>query len=92
MSAKNLSPLVRRKLLRWYDGNKTRPTLAAQRVIPTRFGSPETMLQQTQVKTALPYYDRFFAHFRPSKRWRARRCSGFCAFGPAWVITAAPKI
>jgi A/G-specific adenine glycosylase len=61
MSAKNLS-LVRKKLLRWYDGNK--------RDLPwRRSGDPyaiwlaETMLQQTQVKTALPYYDRFIAAF-----------------------------
>ena len=61
MSAKNLS-LVRKKLLRWYDGNK--------RDLPwRRSGDPyaiwlaETMLQQTQVKTALPYYDRFIATF-----------------------------
>ena len=61
MPAKNLS-LLRKKLLRWYDANK--------RDLPWRRSSDpyaiwlaETMLQQTQVKTALPYYERFLETF-----------------------------
>ena len=61
MSEKNL-PLVRKQLLRWYHDNK--------RDLPWRRSSDpyaiwlaETMLQQTQVKTALPYYDKFIATF-----------------------------
>jgi A/G-specific adenine glycosylase len=57
MSAKNL-PTIRRKLLSWYEKN--------QRALPWRrtrdpyaIWIAETMLQQTQVKTVLPYYERF---------------------------------
>jgi A/G-specific adenine glycosylase len=59
MSAKSF-PAIRRKLLRWYDKN--------QRALPWRrtrdpyaIWIAETMLQQTQVKTALPYYERFLS-------------------------------
>ncbi|MCZ6562494.1 MAG: A/G-specific adenine glycosylase [Deltaproteobacteria bacterium] len=53
---------IRRRLLRWYDKNR--------RALPWRDTQDpyaiwviETMLQQTQVKTALPYYLRFLTAF-----------------------------
>jgi A/G-specific adenine glycosylase len=53
---------VRRKLLTWYEHNR--------RHLPWRKTTDsyaiwvsETMLQQTQVKTVLPYYDRFLKRF-----------------------------
>jgi A/G-specific adenine glycosylase len=59
--AKN-SSRIRRKLLRWYDRNK--------RDLPWRRSSDpyaiwisETMLQQTQVKTVLPYFETFLRAF-----------------------------
>jgi A/G-specific adenine glycosylase len=61
MTQKNLSS-IRRKLLRWYDKNG--------RDLPwRRTGNPyakwiaETMLQQTQVATVVPYYERFLENF-----------------------------
>ena len=53
---------VRRNLLRWYDGNKR--DLPWRRA-PDPYGVwiAETMLQQTQVKTVLPYYERFLQAF-----------------------------
>ena len=60
--------------------------------IPTRFGSSETMLQQTQVKTALPYYDRFLATFPVVEALARAPLQRILRFGPAWVITAARKI
>lgn len=55
-------PALRQKLLRWYEKNR--------RDLPwRRTGDPyaiwisETMLQQTQVKTVLPYYERFLSAF-----------------------------
>ena len=57
MSAKNL-PTIRRKLLSWYE--KTQRDLPWRRTRdPYAIWIAETMLQQTQVKTALPYYERF---------------------------------
>jgi A/G-specific adenine glycosylase len=61
MSAKNLLP-VRRKLLRWYEKNKRDLPWRRSRD-PYAIWLAETMLQQTQVKTVLPYYDKFLAAF-----------------------------
>lgn len=53
---------IRRALLRWYD--KTRRDLPWRRTRdPYAVWIAETMLQQTQVKTVLPYYDRFLKDF-----------------------------
>jgi A/G-specific adenine glycosylase len=61
MPAKNLSA-IRRKLLYWYDKNhrdlpwrKTRD--------PYAIWIAETMLQQTQVTTVSPYFERFLGEF-----------------------------
>lgn len=57
-----LRSAIRRKLVRWYQSNK--------RDLPwRRSGDPyaiwisETMLQQTQVATVIPYYKKFLDHF-----------------------------
>ncbi len=63
MNGKNKNPKskiiwIRRKLLRWYD--ETRRDLPWRRTRdPYAIWIAETMLQQTQVKTVLPYYRRF---------------------------------
>lgn len=57
MSANNF-PAVRRKLLRWYDKNRRDLPWRRSRD-PYAIWIAETMLQQTQVKTVLPYYQRF---------------------------------
>jgi A/G-specific adenine glycosylase len=57
MPAKNL-PAIRRNLLRWYD--KTRRDLPWRKTTdPYAIWIAETMLQQTQVATVSPYYERF---------------------------------
>jgi A/G-specific adenine glycosylase len=57
MSAKNISS-IRRKLVRWYD--KVRRDLPWRRTRdPYAIWIAETMLQQTQVTTVVPYYERF---------------------------------
>ena len=57
MTLTNLSP-IRRKLLRWYD--KHRRDLPWRRTAdPYAIWIAETMLQQTQVATVAPYYERF---------------------------------
>jgi A/G-specific adenine glycosylase len=61
MSAKNFSS-IRRKLLRWYDTNK-RDLPWRRTADPYAIWVSETMLQQTQVKTVLPYYARFMESF-----------------------------
>ena len=57
MALKNPSA-IRRKLLRWYD--KHRRDLPWRRTRdPYAIWIAETMLQQTQVATVAPYYERF---------------------------------
>lgn len=61
MSAKNFSA-IRRKLLSWYENNKRDLPWRRSRD-PYAIWIAEVMLQQTQVKTALPYYERFLDRF-----------------------------
>ena len=61
MPQKNFSA-IRRKLLRWYDEN--RRDLPWRRTCdPHAIWIAETMLQQTQVATVVPYYERFLEAF-----------------------------
>src|SRR5215831_2583532 len=53
---------VRRSLLRWYD--RSHRDLPWRRTRdPYAIWISETMLQQTQVATAIPFYERFLAAF-----------------------------
>jgi A/G-specific adenine glycosylase len=61
MPAKNLSP-IRRNLLRWYDRHK-RDLPWRRTDDPYAIWISETMLQQTQVATVLPYYEKFLRAF-----------------------------
>src|SRR5512132_1573581 len=61
MTEVNLA-LLRRRLLRWYRRNQRDLPWRRSRD-PYAIWISETMLQQTQVKTVLPYYSRFVAAF-----------------------------
>ncbi|HEX9453122.1 MAG TPA: A/G-specific adenine glycosylase [Candidatus Binatia bacterium] len=61
MLAKNL-PTLRRKLLRWYDHHRRDLPWRRSRD-PYAIWISEVMLQQTQVQTVLPYYEKFLAAF-----------------------------
>src|SRR5947199_6742108 len=61
-------PLFRRKLLAWYDQNQRDLPWRRQRgstapVDPYHVLVSETMLQQTQVATVIPYFHRFIDRF-----------------------------
>src|ERR1700756_1807324 len=61
MSRNKLS-FIRRSLLRWYD--RTHRDLPWRRTRdPYTIWIAETMLQQTQVATVVPYYERFLRVF-----------------------------
>jgi len=53
---------VRRKLLRWYEKDK-RDLPWRRKLDPYAVWIAETMLQQTQVKTVIPYYGKFLHAF-----------------------------
>ncbi len=56
---------LRRRLLAWYDGgHRALPWRFPQRAAdPYRVWVAEVLLQQTQVRAAVPYYERFVARF-----------------------------
>jgi A/G-specific adenine glycosylase len=54
--------LIRRRLLGWYEKNK-RDLPWRRTSDPYAIWISETMLQQTQVKTVLPYYEKFLEAF-----------------------------
>src|SRR6266849_5121263 len=70
MGRRSDSAGLRRALLAWYRRNKRAMPWRRTRD-PYRVWVSEVMLQQTQVATATPYYERFVALF-PSVRALAR--------------------
>ena len=51
------------KLLRWFDQHGRHDLPWQQDINPYRVWVSEIMLQQTQVKTVIPYYERFMQRF-----------------------------
>ncbi len=56
---------------------------------PYRVWVSEIMLQQTQVATVIPYFERFMARFPESARWPRRRSMRCCTCGRDWATTPA---
>ena len=54
--------LIRRRLLGWFEKNK-RDLPWRKTSDPYAIWISETMLQQTQVKTVVPYYEKFLKAF-----------------------------
>jgi A/G-specific adenine glycosylase len=54
--------ILRRNLLKWFDANQRDLPWRKERT-PYRIWVSEIMLQQTQVATVIPYYDRFMRQF-----------------------------
>ncbi|MFT3742178.1 MAG: A/G-specific adenine glycosylase [Gammaproteobacteria bacterium] len=52
-----------KKLLAWYDTQGRQNLPWRQNITPYRVWVSEIMLQQTQVKTVIPYFNRFMQHF-----------------------------
>jgi len=68
MSTLDLKPTIRpeefsRRLLRWFADHGRKHLPWQQQPTPYRIWVSEIMLQQTQVATVIPYYDRFLARF-----------------------------
>ena len=54
---------IQRRLLRWYAAHRRRLPWRRARPDPYRVWVAEIMLQQTQISTVIPYYERFVARF-----------------------------
>lgn len=59
----NSPAAFRRALLRWYERHGRHDLPWQRRPTPYRVWISEIMLQQTQVKTVIPYYERFMRRF-----------------------------
>lgn len=81
-----------RQVLDWYQrfGRKTLPWQLEK--TPYKVWLSEVMLQQTQVATVIPYFERFMARFPRSPIWPPRRWMKFCICGPASAIMRARAI
>src|SRR5512138_3405265 len=55
--------LFQRKLLAWYRANRRDLPWRQPDVTPYHILVSEAMLQQTQVATVIPYFNRFIRHF-----------------------------
>src|SRR5258706_1631851 len=51
------------QVLHWFDEHGRKHLPWQQAITPYRVWISETMLQQTQVKTVIPYFERFIARF-----------------------------
>ncbi len=64
MTALTLSPSIfQAKVLAWFDQHGRKDLPWQQPVSPYRVWLSETMLQQTQVSTVIPYFNAFMARF-----------------------------
>ena len=76
-------------VLDWYQryGRKTLPWQLENRL---SVWLSEVMLQQTQVATVIPYFQRFMARFPNVRALAEARSTKCCICGPASAITPAP--
>ena len=54
------------KLLAWFDQHGRKDLPWQKSISPYRIWVSEIMLQQTQVTTVIPYFERFVARFGPA--------------------------
>jgi A/G-specific adenine glycosylase len=80
------------QVLDWYDkyGRKTLPWQIGK--TPYKVWLSEVMLQQTQVATVIPYFERFMARFPTITDLANAPSMKSCICGPAWAITPARAI
>ncbi len=78
-------------VLDWYQhfGRKTLPWQLDK--TPYQVWLSEVMLQQTQVATVIPYFQRLCCASLIFRHWRLRRWMMYCIYGPVWVTTPVPE-
>ena len=78
------------RLISWFEENQ-RPLPWRVSYHPYQVWISEVMLQQTQVETALPYYERFIREIPMSKPWPQPPKIESSRYGPDSATTAALK-
>jgi A/G-specific adenine glycosylase len=80
---------IQEKLLDWYERN--RRTLPWRKTSePYAIWVSEVMLQQTQVKTVIPYYERFLSAF-PNPNWPGGSSGSAETLGGARILCPRPQ-
>ena len=76
------------RLLAWYDAHGRKDLPWQQPRTPYRVWISEIMLQQTQVSTVIPYFERFITRF-PDAQALGQRAAGipYCTTGPGSATT-----
>ena len=64
----NQTQLISQKIVQWYLDNGRHDLPWRQKVTPYRIWISEIMLQQTQVKTATPYFKSFIKKYPTQKK------------------------
>ena len=75
------------RVLEWFDQHGRKDLPWQRDTTPYRVWVSEIMLQQTQVKTVIPYFERFMAALPRYRHWQRRQRTGFYTCGPGWAIT-----
>ena len=77
-------------VLAWYEVHGRKHLPWQQNITPYRVWVSEIMLQQTQVATVIPYYERFMASF-PTVEALANATQTYFTTGPGLAITPAAE-
>ncbi len=80
------------RLVRWYRRHGRHGLPWQHDRSPYRVWLSEIMLQQTQVGTVIPYFERFVAHYPDVAALAAAGQTTCCIYGLALVITVAHAI
>src|SRR3546814_8734530 len=76
-------------LLAWFDVSGRHDLPWQHPRSPYRVWLSEIMLQQTQVRVVVPYFERFVAALPEYPRWPPRRSTTCSPCGRAWATTPA---
>jgi len=76
-------------VLGWYHKHGRKDLPWQQQINPYRVWVSEIMLQQTQVSTVIPYFERFMQRFPDVQALPLQLRTKFCTCGPALATTPA---
>ena len=81
-----------KRIIEWYEVNGRKELPWRKDITPYRVWISEIMLQQTQVKTVIPYFEKFLSTFPTIESISMRLRMRFWLCGPALAFIEEPKI